>query len=85
MGQAGTLHAQNSLKSNTLRLFTHEKADEGETVRCSAVQAEFYLMKVYLLRRAEGLLLHSRSGAAMQILINILHFSRMLYPSALQA
>lgn len=42
-----------------------------------------YLMKVYLLRRAEGLLLHSRSGAAMQILINILHFSRMLYPSAL--
>lgn len=48
--------------------------------QCGAVQAEFYLMKVYLLRRAEGLLLHSRSGAAMQILINILHFSRMLYP-----
>lgn len=46
----------------------------------------FFLMKVYLLSRAEGLLLHSRSGAAMQIIINTLHFSSTLYPrSALQA
>lgn len=43
-------------------------------------------MKVYLLSRAEGLLLHSRSEAAMQIIINTLHFSSTLYlRSALQA
>lgn len=38
--QVGTLHAQNSLKSNTSKTFTHEKADEHETEWFDAVQAE---------------------------------------------
>jgi len=53
---------------------------------CGTGRGFFFLMKVYLLSRAEGLLLHSRSGAAMQIIINTLHFSSTLHPrSALQA
>lgn len=80
------MHAPNSLKSNTPKTFTHEKADERETEWFNAVQPEVFLMKVYLLSRAEGLLLHSRSEAAMQIIINTLHFSSTLYlRSALQA
>lgn len=73
------------IRVKLLRLL-HMKKQMSVRQSGSVQYRQSFLMKVYLLSRAEGPLLHSRSEAAMQIIINTLHFSSTLYPrSALQA